>query len=237
MPTEPAVPPAFRGAVITIDGPAGSGKSVTARLLAARIGFTYIDTGAMYRSAAWLADRLGTDLDDETQVAAMLDRFDFKSERAVDGIHVMVGDEDVSDAIRTPRIDRLVSPIAAHPLIRRFMAKWQRQCAAVGNVVLEGRDTGTVVCPDADAKIFLDASLETRAIRRLRQRGEEVNDAVLTREKAEIERRDRADRDREHAPLRCADDAVVVDTTGLTLDGQVEAVYRACERRLAVRGD
>ena len=230
--TARAIPPEFRGQVITIDGPAGSGKSTTARLLARRLGFEYLDTGATYRAVALMAKRGNVDLADDAAVRQMLAGFVMHFEARADANHVFLNDEDVTAAIRTPEIDRLVSPVAAHVGIRRFLAAWQRERAAHGNVVLEGRDTGTVVCPNADVKIFLDASLGTRARRRqmdFRQAG--LPDAIDELQK-DIVRRDRADSERAHGPLKRADDAVVVDTSDLTIEAQVERVYNVCLKRL-----
>lgn len=226
---------ALRGPVITIDGPAGSGKSTTARMLAARLGFAYLDTGAMYRAAAVLANRLGTHLGDEGEVETMLERLDLAFSPPFpndDRPRVFLSGEDVTDLIRTPLIDRLVSAVAAHPAIRRHMAGLQKRFAQRGRVVLEGRDTGTVVCPDADVKIYLDASLAERARRRINQRSEEESPEKMQREQAELDRRDRADRERHHGPLRQADDAIIVDTSNLTIDQQVDKVYRICAERL-----
>lgn len=234
------IPDLFRGAVITIDGPAGSGKSTTARLLAARLGFEYVDTGAMYRAVTLLADRLGTDLDREPDLEAVLKEMEgrFRTAQGDGGMRVYLGGEDVTDQIRTPRIDRLVSAVSAHPAVRAFLVKWQRQRAAAGNVVLEGRDTGTVVCPGGDAKIYLEASLGERARRRIRERGESDDARPLAQEEDNLQRRDRADSGRAHGPLRQAADAIVIDTSTLSIEEQVEAVLRACENRLrAKRGD
>jgi cytidylate kinase len=228
--------PDFSGKVITIDGPAGSGKSTTARLLARRLGFEYLDTGATYRAVALMTKRGNVDLADDDAVSAILGRFELRFKARDDANHVFLDDEDVTAAIRTPEIDKLVSPVAAHVGIRNFLAAWQRKRAAHGNVVLEGRDTGTVVCPGADVKIFLDASLGTRALRRQKDfRSAGLPDA-LDELQQDIVRRDRADSERAHGPLKCADDAVVIDTSDLTIDAQVEKVYNLCLERLTARG-
>jgi cytidylate kinase len=222
---------AFRGKVITIDGPAGSGKSTTARLLARRIGFEYLDTGATYRAVALMAKRMNVDLADDEEVERMLRQFDLHFEAKADANHVFLHGEDITVAIRTPEIDRLVSPVADHLDIRQFLATWQRGRAKDGNVVLEGRDTGTVVCPDADVKIYLQASLDTRARRRERDfRRAGLGDS-LEELKKDIVRRDRADTERAHGPLKAADDAVVVDTSDLTIEEQVDKVYNVCFTR------
>ncbi len=228
--------PEFSGKVITIDGPAGSGKSTTARLLARRLGFEYLDTGATYRAVALMIKRGNVDLANDDAVNATLGQFDLRFEARDDANHVFLDDEDVTAAIRTPEIDKLVSPVAAHVGIRNFLAAWQRKRAARGNVVLEGRDTGTVVCPSAEVKIFLDASLETRSRRRQKDfRRAGLPDALDELQK-DIVRRDRADSERAHGPLKCADDAVVIDTSDLTIDAQVEKVYNVCLERLTARG-
>ena len=228
----------FRGAVITIDGPAGSGKSTTARLLAARLGFAYLDTGAMYRAAALLGDRLGTTLTEEISVKSLLEQLHIRFAPPIppdDRPRVFLDDEDITDAIRTPKIDRLVSPVSAHPAVRAHMVIRQRELAGQGSVVLEGRDTGTVVCPDADVKIYLDADVDERAKRRLTQRDENATDETQRKEEDELIRRDRADSERAHGPLRRAEDAIVVNTSDLTIEQQVEAVYRICVERLRAK--
>ena len=229
------IPPEFNGKVITIDGPAGSGKSTTARLLANRLGFEYLDTGATYRTVALMVKRGNVDLADDDAVNATLARFELRFEARDDANHVLLHDEDVTTAIRTPEIDKLVSPVAAHVGIRRFLAAWQRDRAAHGNVILEGRDTGTVVCPNADVKIFLEASLETRARRRQKDFRKAGLPDSLEELQNDIVRRDRADTERAHGPLKRADDAVVVDTSDLTIDDQVEQVYNVCLERLNAR--
>jgi len=229
-----SIPPALlNGRVITLDGPAGSGKSTTARLLARRLGFEYLDTGATYRAVALLAKRMAVSLNDDSQVEAMLGQFHLHFTAGADKNRVFLNDEDITDAIRTPEIDRLVSPVAAHSVIRRFLAAWQRERAAQGNVVLEGRDTGTVVCPNADVKIYLDASLDTRARRRQMDFVRTGQKGSLEDIKNDIIRRDRADTERAHGPLKRADDAIIVDTSGMSIEEQVEEVYQVCLQRLS----
>lgn len=229
------IPELFTGAVITIDGPAGSGKSTTARLLAEKIGFDYLDTGAMYRTITLLVEQRGGDLNDERELLDLLTEFDAVFTIAQDrerGTRVHLGHEDVTDLIRSSAIDRRVSAVSALPQVRKCLVRWQRRRAARGNVVLEGRDTGTVVCPDADVKIYLEASLAERAARRAREQGRPAADDELQRDLAN---RDQADSERAHGPLRKPDDAIVVDTSSLSISQQVEMVYQICRERLRER--
>jgi cytidylate kinase len=230
---ETNAPNVFPGKVIALDGPAGSGKSTTARLLAQRLGFEYLDTGATYRAVALLAKRMDVNLDNDQQVARMLNQFHLHFVAETDKNCVILNDEDITVAIRSGEIDRLVTPVAGHSGIRRFLAAWQRERAAQGNVVLEGRDTGTVVCPNADVKIYLDASLDTRARRRQLDFERTGQIATLEDIRNDIIRRDKADTERAHGPLKRADDAIVVDTSGMTIEEQVEKVYQVCLQRLS----
>ena len=205
--------PSLRAMVIAIDGPAGAGKSTVARALAARLGFTYLDSGAMYRSVA-LASR------ERTAPPATLAPF----------LHIEVGErvlldgEDVTEAIRTPEVSEAASAAAADPRVREAMVAKQRALMATGDWVAEGRDIGTVVAPDAALKVFLTASPEERARRRARELGADP-EAVLAEQAA----RDERDRTREHSPLIAAPAAVEVDTTGLTLEQVVDRIAALAE--------
>ena len=221
-----------REPVITIDGPAGAGKSTAARALARRLGFRLLDTGAMYRALAWAVREAGLAPDDTPALRAVLDA----TTVALEGDRVLVNGRDVTGEIRSPVIGELTSVLTMLRAVREKMTPMQRALAAEGGVVLEGRDTGSVVCPDADVKFYLDATLEARARRRreeLAERGLAL-DLDLVRE--EVARRDRQDMGRAIAPLVRPADAVLVDTTGLdeaeVLERLIDAVERArCSTR------
>jgi cytidylate kinase len=213
--------------IITIDGPAGSGKSTVARGLAARLGFEFLDTGAMYRSVALALMRSGIDFDDNRRVIEALGDIRIVM---LPG-RILLNGEDVSTTIRTPEIAAASSRVAALAHVRHFLVQQQREIAAGRNMVCEGRDQGTVVFPDAVCKYFLDASAESRAKRRfndMQQRGQEV---PLERVIREQEERDRRDYTREVSPLRRAEDATVIDTSDMTADevlNRLEEDVRRC---------
>lgn len=211
--------------VIAIDGPAGAGKSTVARAVAAEIDFTYLDSGAMYRCVALAALEGGADLDDGEALGGLAEGLEI----GFDGRRVLLGDRDVSDEIRSPEVSAAASRVSVHPRVRAAMVDRQRQLIASGRYVAEGRDIGTVVSPDSPLKVFLTASDEERARRRAAETGEDF-DAVLEAQR----RRDARDTGREHGALRPAEDAVELDTTGLTLEEVVARVVAlACERGLA----
>lgn len=211
--------------VIAIDGPAGAGKSTVARAVAAEIGFTYLDSGAMYRCVALAALERGESLDDGEGLGVLAEGLEI----GFDGPRVLLGERDVSEEIRTPVVTTAASRVSVHPRVRTAMVERQRKLIASGRYVAEGRDIGTVVSPEAPLKVFLTASDEERARRRATQSGEPV-DAVL----AAQQQRDARDTEREHGALRPADDAVELDTTGLSLDEVVARVVAlARERGLA----
>lgn len=224
-------PPRHRP-VIAIDGPVGAGKSTVARAVAQRLGFRYVDTGAMYRSVAWAAGRQGVDLLDRDRVAALARELAIEFMPAPGGQRVIVGGTDVTEAIRTPAVSEGASVASAYPEVRAAMVALQRRMGEGGGVVMEGRDIGTVVFPDAEVKIYLDATLEERARRRyeeLRANGEQVSyDAV----RLALLERDQRDSTREHSPLRAAPDALVVDSSAMTVDETVAAILaRVAGRR------
>jgi cytidylate kinase len=217
--------------VIAIDGPAGSGKSTVARLLAARLGYLYLDTGAMYRAVALLALKDGVALDDSASLAALTKaaRIHFAAEG-----RIVARDEDVSDEIRRPSVSAAVSEVSAHAVVRELLVEEQRHLAEGADVVMEGRDIGTVVFPDAALKVFLTARPDVRAERRRKELVAKGEHSSAAETLAAIEARDTYDSSRTVAPLRRADDAVELDTSDLTIDGVVEALARlVAERSLA----
>lgn len=218
--------------VIAIDGPGGAGKSTVAKAVARRLNILYLDTGAMYRACGLKASRLGLSAADTGAIEAMLRETDIDV-RFVDGDqHVFLDDEDVSARIRTPEISVWASDISAIPACRLKLVELQRAIAAVRSVVMDGRDIGSYVLPDADVKIFLTASAEIRARRRfeeLRARGDETADyADVLRD---LQYRDHQDANRAFAPLVCAPDAHAIDTSGMDIEAVVQAVLDIYEAR------
>ena len=217
---------------IAIDGPAGAGKSTVARAAAAKLNYLYVDTGAIYRTVALAMDRLGVDPADPKQVVPALPGLDIRMEYGQDGEqHMLLGGEDVSRAIRENRISGLASKVSALPQVRAFLLEFQRKLAREHDVIMDGRDIGTVVLPNADVKVFLTAGAEARALRRqkeLEQRGRKADYQTIL---AEIVQRDRQDSQRAAAPLKQAEDAVLLDTTHLNLEQTVEALLTIVKER------
>ncbi len=216
--------------IVAIDGPAGAGKSTVARQVAVTLGFAFVDTGAIYRTVALAALRAGISLEREAELAKMLAGLSMRFETRTDGNRVFLGSENVTDFIRTREVSTAASQVSKHPVVRDGLLDVQRNLAMQGEgSVLEGRDIGTVVFPQAQTKIFLDASEHERATRRaeeLRGRGEVVIFEDLL---SEIRERDERDRSRDVAPLKPADDAQIVDTTGLSIDEVVKKIVE-CAR-------
>jgi len=217
--------------IVAIDGPAGAGKSTVARQLARRLGFTIIDTGAIYRSVALAAQRAGISWEDDDALARLLDA---GLGLTFDGERVLLRGEDVTEAIRTPEITRGASVVSARPVVRQKLLPLQRDLgrAAPRGAVLEGRDIGTVVFPDAEVKFFLTASDEARARRRHAELAEKGLSVPLPEVLADQRRRDKDDTERAIAPLKAAPDAVIVDTTGFDLEQVVDRCFREASHRL-----
>jgi cytidylate kinase len=222
--------------IIAIDGPAASGKSTVARTLASCLGTGYLDTGAMYRAVAAEALRRGVELDDQDALIALASSLSLRFEREAGSVlptRVLADGRDVTDEIRTPGVDSAVSPVSAVPGVRKAMVRVQRELGAEGDWVVEGRDIGTVVFPDAAVKVFLTASAEERARRReidMRRLGLRLGARDVQKR---LEARDEYDSTREASPLLAADDAVRLDTTGLSADEVVALIARLVE---AARG-
>ncbi|MDR7485396.1 MAG: (d)CMP kinase [Armatimonadota bacterium] len=217
--------------VVAIDGPTAAGKSTVARGVARRLGLRYVDTGAMYRAVALAAIRRGIDPADGGALDALVGSVMVRFESGPSGDRVYLDGEDVTAAIRAPEVSAAASVVSAVPRVRAAMVAQQRALAASGGVVMEGRDIGTVVLPDAEVKVFLDATLEARAKRRhdeLRARGVEIDIEEIRRQEAE---RDRRDQTRALSPLRPAADAVILDTTAMTVDEVIDAVMRLVRER------
>jgi CMP/dCMP kinase len=210
--------------VVTIDGPAAAGKSTTAREVARRLGCLYLDSGALYRALAVQVLRRGIAPGDSERVRELMRATAIDLVAAPDGTRVLVDGEDVTGEIRAPQVSEAASRLAEQPAVRERMGEIQRRVAESRAVVVEGRDTGSVVFPDAAVKIFLDASPAERAQRRWRELRARGVEADLEAVRADVERRDRRDRERHLAPLVAAPGSIVVDTTGLSLDEQVEKV-------------
>lgn len=217
--------------IITIDGPAGSGKSTISRLLAKKLKFLYLDTGAMYRAVALAANRMGIRLDDANRLGDLCKSLDLHFKTGEDSPRLFLEKEDISLVIRSPEIDFDASTVSAVKEVREAMTDQQRRMAKGMNIVAEGRDMGTVVFPDAEHKFFLTASAEARAERRYKERflrGESVTMASVS---AELIKRDHQDETRVLAPLRAADDAIIIDSTGLSIDQVLEKIFSCLKRK------
>ena len=220
---------------IAIDGPAGAGKSTLARALARELGYLYVDTGAIYRTVALRAREAGADPSDPEQVAPLLEDLDLRMDYGGDGVQRMyLSGRDVTETIRENEISALASQVAALPAVREFLLEFQRKQAREHDVVMDGRDIGTVVLPPAGVKIALPAAPEARARRRtaeLLQRGQDADFDEILRE---IRQRDEQDENRPVAPLRQAEDAALLDTTNLDLKGSLEALLTLVRERLSL---
>ena len=221
---------------VAIDGPSGAGKSTIARAAAQRFGFLYVDTGAIYRTVGLAAERRGIAYGDSVAVGALLGGLDIRLGHGEDGVQrEFLGGEDVSGLIRTPEISRRASDVSAMPAVRAFLLDMQRSLGRSMSVIMDGRDIGTVVLPDADVKIFLTASAECRAGRRFRELAAKGIDMGFDEVLREIVARDEHDSSRAAAPLTVAEGASVIDTSELTLAESIEAVCTVISEKLGVR--
>jgi CMP/dCMP kinase len=222
--------------VIAIDGPAASGKSTTARLVAERLGYLHVDTGAMYRAIALKVLREGIGTAEKERIEALMPTTHVVLKLKNGALRVYLDGEDVTDAIRTPDVSKAVSPVSGYPEVRRAMVREQHHLGSEGGIVMDGRDIGTVVFPDADLKFFMVAGIEARARRRQEElvaKGTVLPlDAVLL----DIQERDARDASRAESPLRRADDAIEIDTSAMTVEQQVRLVLDTVSRKLQESG-
>ncbi|HRY83680.1 MAG TPA: (d)CMP kinase [Candidatus Cloacimonadota bacterium] len=218
--------------IVAIDGPAASGKSSTARRLARSLGYVYIDSGAMYRACALAAIRAQLDIYNTTEILHMLSLTDIRLEQSEAGNKVILNGEDVSEAIRSEEISRLASDISAIPIVRDRMVELQRQMALEGGVVMDGRDIGTVVFPQAEVKFFMIADVCERAKRRFKELQDKGIEADIEIVLSELRTRDENDTNRKVAPLKPAPDSILIDTSHLSLDEQVAILRQHIKQRV-----
>jgi len=218
--------------VVTIDGVAASGKSTTAKLVAESLGFNYLDTGAMYRAAALAAKKSNANPEDEPAVFSAVEKSNLSVEYSSAKMKIFILGEEVSDELRTDEVSELTSIISKFPSVRELMVKLQRELVKNGNFVVEGRDIGTVVFPNAQLKFFLTASAEVRARRRYEEMGPDQNTGTIEEVENEMKKRDIRDSTRALSPLKKAEDAVELDTTEMTIDEQVKHLTRVIQMEI-----
>ncbi len=211
--------------VVTIDGPAGAGKTSVSKLLARRLGYRYIDTGALYRGIALAAHETGIAPDDDKALAQLCQSLCLDFVKSPDGLRLMLNERDITDVIRTPQVTMMASAVSARPVVRDYLLEIQRTMGAGKSVVLEGRDMGTVVFPDAEMKFFLDADPKLRARRRFEElQAKDGNSIRLQDVEKDMQLRDKNDSSRSVAPLKPAEDAIRIDSSQLTIEQVVDAM-------------
>ena len=217
---------------IAIDGPAGAGKSSISKVVANELGYLYIDTGAMYRGVTWAVLDSHVDVNDQKEVEALLPSLDLTLEPTASACKVFVKGQDVTNLIRQQQINENVSTIASYKGVREYLVERQQAMAAVGGVILDGRDIGSVVLPDAELKIYLTASVDARAKRRWLEVQGTSNEQPLEDIKKNVESRDEMDKNRDESPLVCVEDAIIVDSSNMTFDETVEHILHLVQERI-----
>lgn len=217
---------------IAIDGPAGAGKSSISKVVANELGYLYIDTGAMYRGVTWAVLDSHVDVKNQNDVEALLPTLDLTLEPTANACKVFVKGQDVTDLIRQQQINENVSTIASYKGVRKYLVERQQAMAAVGGVILDGRDIGSVVLPKAELKIYLTASVDARAKRRWLEVQGTSNEQSLEDIKNNVESRDEMDKNRDESPLVCVEDAIVVDSSNMTFDETVEHILHLVQERI-----
>lgn len=217
---------------VAVDGPAGAGKSSISKIVAKKLGYLYIDTGAMYRSVTWAVLHNHIDVNNQKAVEALLPELDLTMEASDDSCKVFIAGQDVTDFIRTPQVNNAVSIVASYKGVRQYLLERQRLMAEAGGVILDGRDIGSVVLPNAELKIYLTASVEARAMRRYLEVKGTVNEQTLEDIKDSVMQRDDMDKNRKESPLIQVEDAVLVDSSEMTFDETVEHILHLVQERI-----
>ena len=217
---------------VAVDGPAGAGKSSISKIVAKKLGYLYIDTGAMYRSVTWAVLHNHIDVNNQKAVEALLPELDLTMEASDDSCKVFIAGQDVTDFIRTPQVNNAVSIVASYKGVRQYLVERQRLMAEAGGVILDGRDIGSVVLPNAELKIYLTASVEARAMRRYLEVKGTVNEQTLEDIKDSVMQRDDMDKNRKESPLIQVEDAVLGDSSAMTFDETVEHILHLVQERI-----
>ena len=217
---------------VAVDGPAGAGKSSISKIVAKKLGYLYIDTGAMYRSVTWAVLHNHIDVNNQKAVEALLPELDLTMKASDDSCKVFIAGQDVTDFIRTPQVNNAVSIVASYKGVRQYLVERQRLMAEAGGVILDGRDIGSVVLPNAELKIYLTASVEARAMRRYLEVKGTVNEQTLEDIKDSVMQRDDMDKNRKESPLIQVEDAVLVDSSEMTFDETVEHILHLVQERI-----